>query len=72
MPKPGSFRNPRGIALDSTGRMFVADWGNHRVQVFDNQGLFQKELGGLGSQVGQFNSPICVFVNRRIELSYLG
>ncbi len=35
---PGSdnthFYNPRGIAFDSAGRMYVADTDNHRVQVF--------------------------------------
>jgi DNA-binding beta-propeller fold protein YncE len=35
---PGSFKNPGGIATDSTGDVYVADTGNKRVQVFDATG----------------------------------
>jgi sugar lactone lactonase YvrE len=32
---PGKFRDPRGAAIDENGRVFVADAGNRRVQVFE-------------------------------------
>jgi len=32
------FNEPRGIAFDSTGRMYVSDTRNHRVQVYDISG----------------------------------
>ncbi len=32
------FRNPKGIAFDSQGRLYVSDWDNHRIQVFDVSG----------------------------------
>lgn len=32
---PGQFRRPQGIAVDSQGRIYVADTENHRIQVFD-------------------------------------
>ena len=35
---PGQFRTPHGIAFDSRGRLFVADRGNHRIQIFDQDG----------------------------------
>ena len=35
---PGEFRTPHGIAFDSQGRLFVADRGNHRIQIFDQDG----------------------------------
>jgi sugar lactone lactonase YvrE len=35
---PGSFRNPSGIAIDSTANVYVADTGNKRIQVFDATG----------------------------------
>ena len=35
---PGEFRTPHGMAFDSQGRLFVADRGNHRIQVFDQDG----------------------------------
>jgi sugar lactone lactonase YvrE len=37
---PGEFRTPHALALDSQGRLFVADRGNHRIQIFDQEGKF--------------------------------
>jgi DNA-binding beta-propeller fold protein YncE len=34
----GEFRVPHALAMDSSGRLFVADRGNSRVQIFDQQG----------------------------------
>lgn len=39
-PAPGEFRTPHGLAFDSQGRLFVADRGNHRIQIFDQEGNF--------------------------------
>ena len=38
--KPGEFDLPHGIALDSQGRVYVADRSNSRIQVFDGNGKF--------------------------------
>ena len=35
---PGEFRTPHALAFDSQGRLFVADRGNHRLQIFDQEG----------------------------------
>jgi hemin uptake protein HemP len=40
---PGQFSIPHSIALDSRGRLFVADRNNARVQVFDQSGRFLDE-----------------------------
>ncbi len=40
---PGEFRTPHGLAIDSQGRLFVADRGNVRLQIFDLQGRFLAE-----------------------------
>jgi peptidylamidoglycolate lyase len=37
---PGQFNVPRGIAVDTAGRVYVADRGNARIQVFDSTGGF--------------------------------
>ncbi len=37
---PGDFRTPHGMAFDSQGRLFVADRGNHRIQIFDQDGNY--------------------------------
>ncbi len=35
---PGEFRTPHSLAFDARGRLFVADRGNHRLQIFDQDG----------------------------------
>jgi DNA-binding beta-propeller fold protein YncE/transcriptional regulator with XRE-family HTH domain len=35
---PGQFRSPEGVAVSHAGTMYVADTGNHRVQVLDPSG----------------------------------
>lgn len=39
----GEFDTPHGIAVDGSGRVYVADRGNSRVQVFDADGKFLSE-----------------------------
>ena len=38
--EPGEFSLPHAIALDSKGRLYVADRNNVRIQVFDQNGNF--------------------------------
>ena len=40
---PGQFRQPHSLAMDSKGRLFVADRGNDRIQIFDQEGNFLEE-----------------------------
>jgi sugar lactone lactonase YvrE len=40
---PGEFSLPHAIALDSQGRLYVADRNNARIQVFDTEGRFLDE-----------------------------
>ena len=35
---PSQFRGPHSLAMDSRGRLFVADRGNRRIQIFDQEG----------------------------------
>jgi peptidylamidoglycolate lyase len=43
---PGEFNVPHGIARDAMGRVYVADRGNARMQVFDSAGRFLAEWKG--------------------------
>jgi sugar lactone lactonase YvrE len=40
---PGEFRTPHALAFDSRGRLFVADRGNVRLQIFDQDGKFLEQ-----------------------------
>jgi NHL repeat len=42
--KPGEFNTPHSIAADAAGNIYVADRGNRRIQVFDSNGGFQREI----------------------------
>ncbi len=41
---PGQFNTPHSIAVDDEGKMYVADRGNGRIQVFDADGKFLREI----------------------------
>ena len=59
----GAFFGPRGIAVDAeNGRVYVADTGNHRVQVFDSNGDFLLEFGGAGDSLSQMQEPVGIAI----------
>jgi DNA-binding beta-propeller fold protein YncE len=41
---PGQFRVPHAVVIDPLGRVIVADRGNHRLQVFDQEGAYLEEF----------------------------
>jgi hypothetical protein len=41
---PGQFNTPHSIATDDAGNVYVADRGNGRIQVFDGDGKFLREI----------------------------
>lgn len=38
--EPGEFRHPGAVAVDAAGRVYAADTGNRRIEVFDPGGTF--------------------------------
>jgi sugar lactone lactonase YvrE len=42
--EPGQFNTPHSIATDADGNVYVADRGNHRIQVFDGDGKFLRQF----------------------------
>ena len=52
------------VAVDGQGRVYVADYGNSRVQVFDHHGTFLTGWGSEGSGPGQFLLPQGIAVDR--------
>jgi sugar lactone lactonase YvrE len=53
----GEFDTPHGLAFDSRGRLFVADRGNNRIQIFDQEGRFLEEWK-------QFSRPSGIYIDR--------
>ncbi|MGC9393833.1 MAG: flippase activity-associated protein Agl23 [Anaerolineae bacterium] len=64
----GLFYGPRGIAAGPDGNIYVADTGNHRVQVFNADGVFLREFGGAGNQPGQMSEPVGIAINETGEI----
>ena len=52
---PVEFKTPHDIALDSQGRLFVADRGNMRIQILDQDGAFIAEWA-------QFSRPSGIYI----------
>ena len=55
---PGEFDAPHGLAMDSTGKLYVADRSNSRIQIFDQDGKFLAEWR-------QFGRPSGVFIDKK-------
>jgi sugar lactone lactonase YvrE len=49
---PGELNVPHAIAVDSRGRLFVADRANNRIQIFDQAGTFIDEWTQFGRPSG--------------------
>jgi sugar lactone lactonase YvrE len=54
---PGEFDEPHSIAMDSKGRVFVADRKNNRIQIFDQEGKFI-------NQWKQFGRPSGIYISK--------
>jgi len=46
----------RGIALDSKHNIYVTDWGNHRIQKFDSNGVYLQTIGRHDQGPGEFET----------------
>jgi DNA-binding beta-propeller fold protein YncE len=49
---PGEFDTPHGLAMDSAGRLYVADRMNSRIQIFEQDGKFVAEWRQFGRPSG--------------------
>ena len=54
--KPGEFDTPRGVKVHQN-QVYVCDFHNHRIQLFDLELLFITSFGTEGSGQGQFDRP---------------
>ena len=59
----GQFSNPFGVAVDSSGNVYVTYSGINRIQKFNSGGIFITKWGSQGIADGQFNGPIGIAVD---------
>jgi DNA-binding beta-propeller fold protein YncE/4-amino-4-deoxy-L-arabinose transferase-like glycosyltransferase len=65
---PGEFNEPRDVAVDGEGRLYVADTGNRRVQIFDSGGQFIASWNG---RKEEFVEPLALVVDSQGDLYVL-
>jgi hypothetical protein len=54
---PGQLNVPEDVDVDTSGRIYVADSGNHRIQVFNPNNTTAIVWGSQGTGKGQFDYP---------------
>jgi YD repeat-containing protein len=59
----GKFRNPAGIAVDSSGNLWVVDSNHERVQEMSSSGTFIAKFGENGTAPGQLSVPTGIAVD---------
>jgi len=59
----GQFLYPVVGAVDSSGNVYVCDWGNNRIQKFDSKGNFIAKWHNVGSGEGQFDVPVAMAID---------
>jgi DNA-binding beta-propeller fold protein YncE len=76
----GEFRGPADVAVDSYGKIYVADKENSRIQIFQAAGRFIVTFGQAGAARGRFNRPsglcldhhgniyVCDTFNNRVQI----
>ncbi len=60
--EPGQFNVPHSIAMDSKGRVYVADRSNNRIQIFDQEGKFIDQWTNFGTPWGLFVKGDLIYV----------
>jgi DNA-binding beta-propeller fold protein YncE len=61
----GEFESPRALAIGPEGDVFVADFGNNRIEKFTPNGAFLTQWGIRGGRNGRFRGPTGVAVDGR-------
>ena len=60
----GQFGSPVGVAIDSSGNVWVADEFNNRLEEFAENGTFLKQFGTKGTEAGQIKQPVGLAYNQ--------
>ncbi len=59
----GYFNRPKGIAVDSYNHIYLVDALFHTVQIFDSEGNFLYNFGGMGQLNSRFWLPTGITID---------
>ena len=61
---PGHVLRTQGMLFDPSGRLFVTDIDNMRVNIYDGEGNFLESWKGSGENPAEFNAPYGLVIDR--------
>lgn len=64
----GDFSQPRGIAVDSKGEVYLADAGKNIVYILNKEGKIIDTIGRFGWKEGEFDQPTDIAVDSNLRL----
>lgn len=63
LPDEAVFRNPRYIAADAKGNVYISDWASNHIKVFGPDGKFIRTIGRPGNGPGDLGGPAALDVS---------
>ena len=57
-PEMAMLNKPLDLRVDDQGRVYVMDWGDVHIKVYDSQGRFLRTIGRKGQGPGEFDVPV--------------
>jgi len=63
LPDEAIFRNPRFLAVDPKGNVYVSDWASNHIKVFGPDGKFLRTIGRAGQGPGELGGPSVIEVS---------
>lgn len=80
-PEMAMLNKPLDLRVDDQGRVYVMDWGDVHIKVYDSQGRFLRTIGRKGQGPGEFDVPaffdlmtggkVCVLDGRQRRITIL-
>lgn len=61
-PAPGTFVEPKAVEFDSKDNLFVLDYRNKRIQIFDDEGHFLSQITSR-SLANEFKDPVDIAID---------
>ena len=80
-PEMAMLNKPLDLRVDDQGRVYVMDWGDVHIKVYDSQGRFLRTIGRKGQGPGEFDMPaffdlmtggkVCILDGRQRRITIL-